>query len=151
NNAPYPNAVLRDREGNMWVGTDRGIERFRETKLTPLVLAQPVAGLSLAPAVDGSMWVASFSEPPRTVGDHMVSRAGPADITCTYRDLRGGVWFGGPSGLWHASSGDSPSHVPTTRLPLPSEAGPGDVQSIAQTLNGDVWVSIRGEQRRAVY
>jgi ligand-binding sensor domain-containing protein len=151
NNVSYPNAVLRDREGNVWVGTDRGIERFRETKLTPLMLAQPVAGLSLAPSVDGSMWMASVSEPPRTVGDRVISHAGPADITCTYRDLRGGVWFGGPSGLWHVSSGDSPAHAQPTRFPLPSEPGPGDVQSIAQTLKGDVWVSIRGEQKRGVF
>jgi ligand-binding sensor domain-containing protein len=151
NDVPRPNAVLRDREGNVWVGTDRGIERFRETKLTPLVLTQPVTGLSLAPAADGSIWLTSVSKPPVTVGDHIVSHAGPADITSTYRDLRGGVWFGGPSGLWYASPGESPAHARVTRVSLPSETGPGDVQSIAQTLNKDLWVSIRGERMSGVF
>ena len=151
NDVPYPTAVLTDREGNVWVGTERGIERFRETKLTPLVLAQPVAGLSLAPASDSAVWLASVSNPPLTVGDQVVSYAGPANITCTYRDLRGGVWFGGPSGLRYVPPGDPPSDARFTRVPLPSEARTGDVQSIAQTLKGDLWVSIRGEQMQGVF
>src|SRR5262249_52539383 len=63
----------------------------------------------------------------------------------------GGVWFGGPSGLWYAPPGESPSHVHLTRVPLPSDAGPGDVQAIAQTLNSDLWVSIRGERMSGVF
>jgi ligand-binding sensor domain-containing protein len=150
-NVPNATAVLADREGNVWVGTDRGIERFRETKLTPLVLAERVGGLSLAPGSDGSIWLASLSNPPQTVGDHVVAHAGPADITCTYRDLRGGVWFGGPSALWYAPPGVLPSHERLTRVPLPKDAGTGDVQSIAQTLHGDLWLSIRGERMRGVF
>ena len=30
-------AVVYDREGSLWIGTPTGIDRFRETKLTPIV------------------------------------------------------------------------------------------------------------------
>jgi len=29
--------ILQDREGNIWVGTNNGLDRFRKTNLVPLV------------------------------------------------------------------------------------------------------------------
>ena len=34
----YIRAILQDREGNIWVGTSNGLDRFRKTNLTPVVL-----------------------------------------------------------------------------------------------------------------
>src|SRR3989449_5347143 len=34
---PSPNALLEDREGNVWLGTEGGLDRFRATKLTPVL------------------------------------------------------------------------------------------------------------------
>jgi signal transduction histidine kinase/ligand-binding sensor domain-containing protein len=144
--------ALEDREGNVWVGTEGGLERFRETKLTPVLLSEPISGPSLAPAASGAVWLGRYSRPPLTVGDRVVSHAGgPADISCAYRDLDGGVWFGNAAGIWHVPAGASPSSTPFTRVPLPDEAGPGDVQAIARSLDGDLWVSIRGGRRKGVF
>jgi signal transduction histidine kinase/ligand-binding sensor domain-containing protein len=148
---PMP-PVLEDREGNIWVASARGIERFRETKLTPVPLPDSLFGPALAPAADGSVWLASYYHPLLTISDRVVTNGGaPADITCAYRDLGGGLWFGGPAGLWHAPAGPSPSRTRFTRVPLPDEPGTGDVQAIAQTLDGDLWVSIRGGRMKGVF
>jgi ligand-binding sensor domain-containing protein len=34
----YVRAILQDREGNIWVGTNNGLDRFRKTNLVPVVL-----------------------------------------------------------------------------------------------------------------
>lgn len=145
---PHVNTVLEDREGNIWVGTDGGIERYRETKLTPVPLPAPMSGPAIVPAVDGSVWLASYSRGLLRVGDRTVPHPGvPADITSAHRDLSGALWFGGPAGLWHAPAGDARF----TRVALPEEPGAGDVQAIARTLDGDLWVSMRGGRMKGVF
>ena len=146
------NALLEDREGNIWVGTNDGLDRFRETKLTPVIFPQPIIKPALAPGNEGSVWVGSYSDPVFVVGDGVISHPGsPADISCVYRDLRGGVWLGGPAGLWHAPAGRATLGTRFTPVELPADAGPGDVQAIAQTLDDNLWVSIRGDRTRGVF
>jgi signal transduction histidine kinase/ligand-binding sensor domain-containing protein len=144
--------VLDDREGNVWVGTGAGIERFRETKLTPVPLPEPITGASVVPAASGSVWIGRYNRPLLAIRDGVVTDGGaPTDITCAYRDLGGGVWFGGPRGMWHAPGGDAPASARFTRVPLPEEAGTGDVQAIARSADGDLWVSIRGGRMKGVF
>jgi len=146
------NALLQDREGNVWVGTNDGLDRFRETKLTPVTFPRPIAKPALAAGEGGSVWVGSYSDPVFMVGDSVVSHpGGPADISCAYRDLRGGVWLAGPAGMWHAPAGRSALGARFTPVELPAEAGTGDVQAIAETLDGDLWISIRGNRTSGVF
>ncbi|MDQ1581897.1 MAG: hypothetical protein QOD05_2672, partial [Microbacteriaceae bacterium] len=42
-----PDALLEDREGNVWVGSNDGVERFRETKLTPVIFPGPITSPAL--------------------------------------------------------------------------------------------------------
>ncbi len=147
------NTLLEDREGNVWVGTNDGLDRFRETKLTPVIFPGPISKPALAAGESGTVWVGNYSEYPLfSVGDSVaVHRGGPTDVSCAYRDLGGGVWLGGPAGLWHAPPGGSSLGPRFSRVALPAEAGTGDVQAIAHSLDGDLWVSIRGPQTRGVF
>jgi signal transduction histidine kinase/ligand-binding sensor domain-containing protein len=150
--APGPAPAFEDREGNVWVATTGGIERFRETKLTPVLLPKPTIAPSLVPAAGASVWLGMFRGPLFTVGDRVVpNNGGPYDISCAYRDLSGGLWFGGPAGMWHASADTLSLGTRFTRVPLPEEPGPGDVQAIARTMGGDLWVSIRGGRTKGVF
>ena len=146
-------ALLEDREGNVWVGTNDGLERFRETKLTPVIFPGPISKPALAAGERGSVWVGSYSNYPLLwVGDSVaVHRGGPADISCAYRDLSGGLWLGGPAGMWHAAPAGLSLGARFSRIPLPAEAGAGDVQAIAQDVDGDLWVAIRSNVARAVF
>jgi signal transduction histidine kinase len=53
-------ALLEDREGNIWVGTERGLDRFRETPFVHFLDAGLHYFPSLIAADDGSVWIDSL-------------------------------------------------------------------------------------------
>src|SRR4029077_19588750 len=55
-------SLFEDREGNIWVATTEGLDRFRELPVTTLSSKQGLssdATLSVLAATDGSIWVAA--------------------------------------------------------------------------------------------
>lgn len=52
------NVVLEDREGNMWVSTQSGLDRFRENKLVPARIPGTSGVYSMASDTEGGLWVA---------------------------------------------------------------------------------------------
>jgi len=124
-------AARYDREGSLWIGTPTGIDRFRETKLTPIAPAGYLEAAGVAPDSNGRVWVAARRGTPAallTVGDHIVPRLdAPSMLTCIYRDLRGGIWIGGV-GLWERK-GDGFAPVPLPPVMHHGRAvGPGSVE-----------------------
>jgi signal transduction histidine kinase/ligand-binding sensor domain-containing protein len=57
------NAIFEDREGNIWVATDRGIERFRESAFTPFPAPGPARPRFVFASRDTSIWSAAFNYP----------------------------------------------------------------------------------------
>ncbi len=138
-------SVLEDREGSVWVGTEGGLDQFRATKFTPVVWPRPVLAPAIAPGDGGAVWAGSIRAPAVAIGRRAVLHPEvPAHITCAHRDLEGGVWLGGPAGLWYARGG------PFARVTLPSEAVGSDVQAIARGRDGALWLSVRGDAYRGV-
>ena len=83
----------------------------------------------------------SYTDPLLVVGDDGVATlaGSPRDVSCAYRDLGGGLWLGGPAGLWHAAA-DSLSPEPRfTRIVSPIEMARGDVQAIALGRPATPW------------
>ena len=58
--APQTHALLEDREGNIWVGTDRGLDRFRETPFEHFRGTELRFFPTFIPADDGSVWIGSY-------------------------------------------------------------------------------------------
>ncbi|MBB3220541.1 sensor histidine kinase [Pseudoduganella umbonata] len=56
-NSVAPNLILEDREGNIWISSANGLERFRKNALTPVALPPTNGNYHLAPDTDGSVWV----------------------------------------------------------------------------------------------
>ncbi len=54
------NVVLEDREGNIWVSTQSGLDRFRENKLIPARIPGPTGIYSTAKDTEGQLWVAEM-------------------------------------------------------------------------------------------
>ena len=95
--ADWINVLFEDREGNIWVGTDEGLDRFRELPVTTLSSRQGPAGksgVSVLPARDGSVWIGSAAGLTRLMG-------GQATI---YR-VRDGLPDNGATTLFEDSSG----------------------------------------------
>lgn len=144
--APYANAFLEDREGNVWIGTAGGLDRFRESRLTPVDLPRGANGYGIAAADSGAVFVVvDFVDsvfkvtPPSSA----VVVTGPQHIQCAYRDEDGVVWLGGRGMLWHSSG--SPGTSKWTPVSLPIDRGNADfypVQAITRDRSGRLWVSV---------
>ncbi|MBV7534866.1 hypothetical protein KW842_03700 [Duganella sp. sic0402] len=49
-------AILEDREGNIWIATKAGLERFRDIKLAAVAIPSPRSVFSLSKDGDGQIW-----------------------------------------------------------------------------------------------
>lgn len=140
--AAYASAFLEDREGNVWIGTAGGLDRFRESRLTPVPLPRAANGFALAAGADGAMLVGIDADAglfsltgPSTVE----SLSGPQYVTSAYRADDGVVWLGGRGMLWHSGGADwVPLDIPVDR----DNKSYYPVQGIAQDRAGRLWVSV---------
>ncbi|MBZ2209554.1 sensor histidine kinase [Massilia soli] len=143
-----------DSEGNMWVGTNAGLDRFRPRTLMPAAFPAGALNFALAAGADGSVWGGPSNRPAmRMVGDLVEQMAMPAPVNSAMTDSSGTVWMGGPSGIWR-SRGNALERVAA----LPGAPGmETPVRAMARDAAGDLWVSInrvglfrlRGGQWRA--
>ncbi|HKQ12874.1 MAG TPA: two-component regulator propeller domain-containing protein [Steroidobacteraceae bacterium] len=144
--APYANAFLEDREGNVWIGTAGGVDRFRESRLIRVKLPRGTNGFAIAPGEDAKLLVGvDFAQGAFavTAPSTVATLPGPQFITCVYRAADGTVWFGGRAMLWHSSG--PPAKAQWTELPVPGDRANANyypVQAIAQDRSGALWVSV---------
>jgi len=94
-------AVLEDREGNIWVGTDGGLDRFRNRN----VLWYPLPGgrFSLVAGDHGDVWAGSSGDEPHPVlrvQGRKPARNGPTNVFMAYRDPGGSIWISAKDSLW---------------------------------------------------
>jgi signal transduction histidine kinase len=132
---------LEDREGNVWIGTAGGLDRYRESRLTRVDLAVDSEGFALAAGDDGAMLVGEFLNGAIrvTAGSTVEAVPGPRDITCAYRDPDGILWFGGREKIWHSAG----QRWVAIDLPVDNRVKPYfGVQAIAKDRSGALWVSI---------
>ena len=96
-------AVLVDREGNVWVGTENGLDRFRANKLrrNPVPTSKSEA-LPLAVGKDGAIWTDHYLIPDAAAAPIPFD---PAPVTSTnylltaYVDPTGAFWGASPDGV----------------------------------------------------
>jgi len=52
-----PHLILEDREGDIWIGSATGLERFRKNAMNPVALPPNNGSYQVAPDAEGSVWV----------------------------------------------------------------------------------------------
>ncbi|HWS65958.1 MAG TPA: triple tyrosine motif-containing protein [Steroidobacteraceae bacterium] len=139
----FVSALFQDREENVWVSTNGGINRFSKTNAVRLLL--PLCsgiGYALVAGEAGTLWAACprRDSPVGSLTEirngSIVGQQDTEKFTAGHRDAEGGIWFGGPNALGHLESG----RVVTT--PLPAELRGLDVQLITRDRDGTLWVGI---------
>lgn len=60
--ADIPTAVLEDHEGNIWVGSSNGLERFREGSFTPFLARGPARPRFIVAGRDSSVWTGAYND-----------------------------------------------------------------------------------------
>jgi signal transduction histidine kinase/ligand-binding sensor domain-containing protein len=135
-------AVFEDRERNVWVGTESGLDRFRAPRVRPEALAGdaasdalPLAGGAGAGVWAGHAWLGAPGAPARDYGH---APPGVNDtITALYRGPNGDVWAAGFGGLWEVR----PDGSGWRRL-HPGIDGPATIYAMAQDSAGTLWMAL---------
>lgn len=146
-------AFFEDREGNMWVSTSGGLDRFRDFKAWTYSTRE---GLSVdevdavLAASDGRIWMGTASS--LDVLDHgqfHSLRAGKelpgTQVTSLFEDRAQRIWVGIDEGLWIYADGTFTAVSDLDGKPLK-----GMVFALAQDGGGDVWASVRGHPTKMV-
>jgi PAS domain S-box-containing protein len=91
----YVRAILQDREGNIWIGTNNGLDRFRKTNLAPVILPFKARFAVMAAGKAGDAWIENKGSLAHVEG----TRAEPSnlmpkvDFTSVYRNPAGVIWW----------------------------------------------------------
>jgi len=137
-------AILQDREGNIWVGTNSGLDRFHKTNLVPVVLPFKSGNGILAAGDAGDAWVQEENFMVRLHAGR-ADRAGhpiPCQTIFAYRDPAGAIWWI----CWDAIYRDDAGNY--TRVPLPPSFPKMYIErAIAATEDGSgaLWLAAQRE------
>jgi signal transduction histidine kinase/ligand-binding sensor domain-containing protein len=139
-------ATFEDRDGNLWVGTDRGLERWRDPVFTTYAGPQgvpPDASGPIHAAADGRVWFGPSRGGLFWIRDgqvHEVKEAGlPGDVVYSIHGGEGEVWVGRQRGgvtvLRVGDGGGITAERYTQRDGLAQDS----VFAIHRTRDGSVW------------
>jgi ligand-binding sensor domain-containing protein len=150
----YAESIFQDSEGDIWVGTNVGLDRFRQGAATAVSLpAHPY--MSLAPGDRGTVWVAPTNLGLQLVQDRRFLVRMPEELAqfrdrganCIYRDAEGTLWMGTDLGLLRFA-GRRLSRFPYPREKKPDPDSKGAVITMTEAQPAGLWVSFLGD---AVY
>ncbi len=142
-----PRAMMEDSQGDIWIGTETGLDRFRESNVVPVPIKTSTSRLPLVAGDHGDVWTFAWNFPQGSLVDMhgltATSQPTQAVPTAAYRDNKGVIWLGGPKGLWRFENGR------LTHYPLPQKVTNDrllDVQAITGDPAGGLFLSIVGNR-----
>jgi ligand-binding sensor domain-containing protein/signal transduction histidine kinase len=128
-------ALLQDREGNVWVATVEGLDRFREFAVPTISRAEGLSSggvSSILASPDGTMWFGTDEGLNRWNNGHITTYRSDHQVHSLFQDDRGQLWIAADRGL---SVLQSDRFVPIRSMPN------GIVYAIAGDSPGSVWIS----------
>jgi signal transduction histidine kinase/ligand-binding sensor domain-containing protein len=136
--------VLRDREGSMWIATEKGLDQFRPAALSSTTMPLGTNGISLAQDDEGLLvGVKNIHGPSlfRLRDNKLVAVPhSPEGITSIYAGRGTDVWLGVTNQLWHMVGSRF------TKIPMPEDENglPLEIQTMTTDAKGVLWASILG-------
>lgn len=138
--------VMEDREGNIWVATAKGVDRFADAPVISVSSAEGLCGPQVSSVLasrDGSVW---------TGGDGTLTRLHDGLVTCfrqggelpggqvtsLLEDHAGRVWVGIEQSLWVYEDGRFLQVRRHDGQPI------GNVSAIAEDVDEQIWIAVFG-------
>lgn len=128
--------VFEDRDGSIWISTERGLDRFRQPRFEAVSWADPAS--SLVAGDEGGIWSCSAAAGVIT-GQETIRLFGRRAYSCEAIDIApdGKRWFATNTGLWWWDEGT------LGHLAYPEDAAPVlSVPTLKVDGAGVLWVSL---------
>jgi len=134
-------SVFEDREGDIWVATSDGLDRFRDFAIPTISVKQGLSNAfveSVLAARDGSLWVGTLDGLNRwnhwriTIYRKRSSRLPDDGVESIFQDDQERIWVSTRRGVAYLENG---RFIPVSGLPA------GTVHSIAGDSAGNIWIS----------
>jgi len=139
-------AVFEDREGNIWVGTTNGLDRFSDRSVTQINIGHTPSDLIAGP--HSEVWASPFGASPFLIPLHDSKPYPFSDwwTICLYMDRSGTLWAAMQSSstweksraLWKGQNGK------VTKVPSPPNIKEPDIRQIVGDASGRLWMIISG-------
>lgn len=141
--ANYAWPVLNDREGNIWVGSSAGLDRFRVSPFVKSHFPPGAHDFALVADDSGSIWAGTTNRELMRLSGATLTRFPqvPPFVTCAYREPDGSLLFGARHGLWQVRD-----QKITKLVELPDNTVDRSVQAMVRDRSGALWVSFRSPQ-----
>ncbi|MFG6432956.1 ligand-binding sensor domain-containing protein [Roseateles sp. LYH14W] len=141
-------SLFEDREGNIWYGSEKGLDRFRKLPVTTISTLQGLpngATKSVLATTDGSVWVATTDGLARWKDAKVTvykQREGlpHAAVQSLYQDTDGRLWVSTSGGLVYFAND---RFVAVGGVPDPRGVTGKDVFSITGDEAGNLWLSVK--------
>jgi signal transduction histidine kinase/ligand-binding sensor domain-containing protein len=136
------NQIFEDHEGDVWVATSLGVDRFRDVKVTTYSRTEGLSAnvvQSVAAGRDGTVWIGNFGALDSIKNGQIASLTPKAGlpgirVTSLLEDAAGTLWVGVDNQLYVYEHQHFARITPRGRPQL------GTVISMTQDTAGDLWV-----------
>jgi signal transduction histidine kinase/ligand-binding sensor domain-containing protein len=138
-------SLLEDREGNIWAGTTRGLDRFGPARLHQVPLPEPSLDPLLIPTRDGEPWIGGQVGGVLRLGTHpAVTQDLGRNIMTATRARDGSLWVAGSLGVLRYTPEGVVEKAPPMleAADLQATLDINGWQSIAEDGNGVIWLSV---------
>jgi signal transduction histidine kinase/ligand-binding sensor domain-containing protein len=132
----FVTCILEDREGNIWAGTNEGLDRFRQSTFVPVSLPSGTYSVMLTARDKGVVWASAVNRPLMKIEGEKVDGAGISGnrlIGCIYQDTQGFIWLCEHGQLSRLNHG----HI-DRKIKTPAEWP----VAMAEGSTGQLWVSL---------
>jgi signal transduction histidine kinase/ligand-binding sensor domain-containing protein len=140
-------AILEDREGNIWIGTDKGLDRFRQRNLQWYAAPVSQQFFNLAEGDGDEIWASSVGGPVYRIVAGKPIPGSPTAVKYLYREPSGTLWASQLDGIWKWNGErflkQSVPKVVDQILPVTLK-DPMIVVSAAADSSAGVWIAVGG-------